>query len=186
MSNDIYEGQNRKVVKLEEPEKAMAYGKFNSKPDELDVFHPEGLTVIRSFNGSYLMTALTLSEADAQRLACAILNIDEKWGPMLQTAEGEKVCLDVWSCADAQKVARDDGYCLTLDQCNKVMEYLEDSMDAEYGLNWNSIRDAIGELGELPTCIHAYPEGMHPEEDEISCGQCEQFNKGKADAATNL
>ena len=51
-----------------------------------------------------------------------------------------------WGQEDIQGTAENEGKVLTDEEIGQVCDYLESNHDAEYGMNWESISFAIGEI----------------------------------------
>jgi hypothetical protein len=119
---------------------------------------------------------LCLDQSDADQIACAILEIDAEAVRMVQKPEGEEIAMAVWGCEDVQWQARQDKKCLTLEQCNTVLKWVNRHWDSEYGISWNDLRDGIDELEKentLPACIQE-----DADTNDLPCNKCPNFKKG--------
>ena len=55
------------------------------------------------------------------------------------------IAMSIWTEADVQGIAEEYDTVLTTDKVSEVLNTVESSMDAEVGINWESIRFAVEE-----------------------------------------
>jgi hypothetical protein len=77
------------------------------------------------------------------------------------------IAYDIWCTEDVIQQAKQDGKFVTDEQAADVLENIDRHKDANLGINWDTVRCGIDELGELP----AIPDSC-PSPNDGFCGDC--------------
>lgn len=67
----------------------------------------------------------------------------------------EHIAAHVWSTEDVFGRAREDGFCLTQEQANNVIDNVRQELDSELGITWDTISSAIDDTTDKRECTHA-------------------------------
>ncbi len=88
------------------------------------------------------------------------------------------IAYDIWTPADAIWQAKREGYRLTQEQAEQVIEMVDHKKDAEQGINWDVLSCFLPERAEMTKI----PEDC-PTPDDSECGDCQMCTKGVKDEA---
>lgn len=63
--------------------------------------------------------------------------------------EDTHIAYMIWQAEDVEQAARELGISLSREQINDILDDIHDSADAEYGITWNTIKDAVSYAAEV-------------------------------------